>query len=79
MASFILVVLLTIYSESGTIHQQKFTLNFENQKTCREVRNLINVGLSFYDLASKNTHYSAYVGQCSQVKNRKPVKQGGIL
>ena len=79
MTSFILVVLLTFFSASGTKTEQKITLQFENEKNCTEVRNLINIGLSFYDLASKNINYSAYVGRCTHSKKRKPIKQGGIL
>ena len=78
MTSFILVVLITFFPAYGTKTEQRITLQFHNETNCREVRNLINVGLSFYDLASKNTNYSAYVGRCTSAK-RKPVKQGGRL
>ncbi len=77
MTTYILVILLTFFNVSGTKTEQKITLQFENETNCMEVRNLINVGLSFYDLASKNINYSAYVGRCTFSKNRKSVKQGG--
>ena len=73
--TYILVVLLTIFSASGIQQEQKITLQFDNETNCREVRNLINVGLSFYDLASKNTNYSAYVGRCTHAEKRKQINK----
>lgn len=71
---YILVVLLTIFSIDGGKKQQTITLKFDTVESCRDVRNMVNVGLSFYDLASKNTNYSAYVGQCALAKTKKAVK-----
>jgi len=73
--TYVMVVLITIFSASGIEQPQKLTLQFSNKTDCVEARNLIKVGLSFYDLASKNSNYSAYVGRCTHDEKRKQIKK----
>ena len=65
---FILYITLSIFLETGEPLEHKFTLSFNEVKSCNEFKKVVDVGIAFFRLANEDVDYSAYVSNCKRVE-----------
>ncbi len=69
--NYILLVMITVFLETGEPLEHKFSLSFDDAKQCSEFKKVIDVGVSFFRLA--NGGEIDYSGSCKKIiidKNR---------